>query len=95
VDSSVIPSYRLKKRHSILSWHTVRQAVACDIVRIVHIDSENNPADILTKNRSSRKWYELCKPIIFWAWLDDENVSFTRPEGIDNTNIMSRLVTEM
>ena len=95
VDSSVIPSYRLKKRHNILSWHTVRQAVACDIVRIVHIDSKNNPADILTKHRSSREWYELCKPIIFWAWRDDENVSVTRPEGSDNTSITSRLVTEM
>jgi hypothetical protein len=95
VDSSVIPSYQLKKRHNILSWHTVCQAVACNIVRIVHIDSKNNPADILTKNRSSRQWYELCTPIIFWAWRDDENVSVTRPEGSDNTNTMSRLVTEM
>jgi len=65
VDSSVNPSYRLKKRHKILSWHTVCQAVACNIVQIVHIDSKNNPADILTKHRNSQEWYELCKPIIF------------------------------
>jgi hypothetical protein len=95
VDSSVFPSYQLKKQHNILSWHTVCQAVACDIVCIVHIDSKNNPADILIKNRSSRQWYELCTPIIFWAWRDDENVSVTCPEGSDNTSIMSRLMTEM
>jgi hypothetical protein len=95
VDSSIIPSYRLKTQHNILSWHTVHQAFACDIVRIVHIDLKNNPADILTKSRSSREWYELCKPIIFWAWRDDKNVSVTCPEGSDNTSTMSRLVTEM
>jgi len=95
VDSSVNPSYRLKKRHNILSWHTVCQAVACDIVRIVHIDSKNNPADILTKHRSSREWYELCKPIIFWAWRDSDPTPVTHHEGSDNTSVTSsRLVTE-
>jgi Mn2+/Fe2+ NRAMP family transporter len=64
VDSSVNPSYRLKKRHKVLSWHTVCQVVACNIVQIVHIDCKNNPADILTKHRNCQEWYELCKPII-------------------------------
>jgi hypothetical protein len=58
VDSSVIPSYCLKKGHNILSWHTVHQGVACNIVCIVHVESKNNPADILTKHCSSREWYE-------------------------------------
>jgi hypothetical protein len=63
-DSSANPSHRLKKHHKILSWHTVCQAVACNIVQIVHIDSKNNPADILTKQRNCQEWYELYKPII-------------------------------
>jgi hypothetical protein len=44
VDSSVIPSYQLTKHHNIFSWHIFCQVVACDIVCIVHIESENNSA---------------------------------------------------
>ncbi len=71
IDSSMIPSFRLKKRHNILSFHRAREAVACDYVRMYHIDTKLNPADILTKFRSSREWYALMKPLIFWAWRDD------------------------
>jgi hypothetical protein len=49
------------------TWHTVCRADACGIVQIVDIDSKNNPADILTKRSSSREWYELFRPIIFWS----------------------------
>jgi len=27
---------------------------------------KDNPADVLTKYRSSAEWYELMKPMIFW-----------------------------
>ena len=92
VDSGMIPSFRLKKRHNILAFHRVREAVACDIVRLYHIDGRYNPADILTKHRSSREWYELMKPLIFWTWRDDPEPSVRRSEGSDN--ISSELVTE-
>ena len=32
-----------------------------------HIDGKDNPADILTKNRSSKEWFALLKPLIFWC----------------------------
>ena len=70
IDTSMYPSYRLKKRSCLLAFHRVREAIACDIVRSYHIDGKENPADILTKHRSSREWYELMKPLIFWVWRE-------------------------
>ena len=70
VDTSMNASYRLKKRHNILAFHRVRSAIAADICRCYHIEGTQNPADILTKHRSSREWYELMKPLIFWSWRD-------------------------
>ena len=70
IDTGMNPSYRLRKRHNILAYHKVREAIASDIVRCYHTEGKNNPADVLTKFRSSREWYELMKPFIFWTWRD-------------------------
>ena len=56
VNSSVLPSGKLQKRAHILNYHRLREAQAAGIVRFVHIDGKENPADILTKPRSSRDW---------------------------------------
>ena len=70
VNSSVLPSGKLQKRAHILNYHRVREAQAAGIVRFVHIDGKENPADILTKPRSSRDWCGLMKPLIFWRHTD-------------------------
>ena len=70
VNSSVLPSGKLQKRAHILNYHRVREAQTAGIVRFVHIDGKENPADILTKPRSSRDWYRLMKPLIFWRHTD-------------------------
>jgi len=93
-DSGMKPSYRLKKRHNILAYHHVREAIASDIVRCYHIDGKYNPADIMTKFHSSREWYELMKPMIFQAWRDENGIeteTVTHSEGSDNME--SNLVT--
>ena len=59
VDNTLIPSLQLKKHHNILSWHTFHQGVVCDIVRIVHIETKNNPPDKLIKHHTSHEWYHL------------------------------------
>ena len=72
VVSSSIPKSTIKKRHNALAYHRVREAVAAGIVTIHHIRSEENPADILTKFRSSSAWFHLMKPLICWMWRDGE-----------------------
>ena len=74
VKSAMIPIFRLKKRHNILAFHRVREAVASKIVKMVHLNGKENPADVLTKHRSSKEWYTLMRPLITWAYRD-ENVN--------------------
>ena len=49
VNSSILPSGKLQKRAHILNYHRVREAQAAGVVRFVHVDGKENPADILTK----------------------------------------------
>jgi hypothetical protein len=72
VNSATMPSGKLQKRANLLNYHRVREAQAAGIVNFVHMDGRYNPADILTKFRSSREWYELLKPILFWRARDDQ-----------------------
>jgi len=54
VNSSINPHSRLHKRHTLLSYHFVREAIASGTYVFLHISGENNPADILSKH---------------WAWI--------------------------
>ena len=55
VDSSTIPEAKIQKRHVILSFHRVREAIASGIINFVHVDGDNNPADILSKHWGYQK----------------------------------------
>ena len=48
INSSSIPDDTLKKKHNALNYHRVREAIAADILKFIHISSDQNPADILT-----------------------------------------------
>ena len=50
ITSSTIPHSTLTKRWNALSCHRVREAIAAGFIRFHHIDSKQNPADILTKS---------------------------------------------
>ena len=77
---------KIAKRWNILSFHRVREAVAHEIVRPYHIDGKENPADVLSKHTSSRTWYELMRPLIFWR-VNEQTVHRSRREG--SINILS------
>jgi hypothetical protein len=51
-------------------------------VNFVHIDGKQNPADIMTKPVSSREWYEVMKPLIFWRDCDGELGSHRSVRGV-------------
>ena len=46
VDSCSIPHSKVHKRHVILSYHRVREAIAANIISFVHIYGKSNLADI-------------------------------------------------
>ena len=49
-----------------MSYHRVREAIAADIVRVIHIPGEENPADVLTKTLGHGPLYKLTKRFIFY-----------------------------
>ena len=70
VNSATLPSGKLMKRNHILNYHRTREAQACGVCNFVHMNGKDNPADILTKFRSSSDWYPLVKPFLFWRTRD-------------------------
>ena len=50
VNSSTIPFSKLHKRHTALSFHKVREAIASKMLSFHHIPGVINPADILSTN---------------------------------------------
>ena len=73
----------LKKRYKILSYHRVREAIAADIVRVIHIPGEENPADVLTKTLGHRLLYRLTKRFIFYG---KENHPVSEEKGKPDSN---------
>jgi hypothetical protein len=50
VDSSMQLNAKLHKRHTMLSFHRVREAIAAGIFGFYFLPGEDNPADILSKH---------------------------------------------
>ena len=67
ITSSTIPSSSLKKRHNMLSYDRVREAIATGVIHLIHIPGTENPADVLTKSLVHPMLYALMKPYIFYT----------------------------
>ena len=90
VNSSVLPSGKLQKRAHLLNYHRVREAQAVGTVKFVHMDGKENPADIMTKARSSREWFPLMKPLLFWRKLTDTPIGIIT-EGSESRSAESAM----
>ena len=66
VDSSITPYATLNKRHTILSFHRVRQAIAAGVIKFYHVPGQENPADVLSKHWGYSQVWELLRPLLFW-----------------------------
>ena len=67
IDSSTHIEARLHKRHSILSFHRVRSAIASGMLEFHHIPGTANPADILSKHWGYQAVWPQLRPLLFWA----------------------------
>ena len=65
VINTTVPSSVLKKKHCALSYHKVREMIACNILNFAHIDSSQNYSDILTKALPRMKFRSHIKPLLF------------------------------
>ena len=66
VNSSMHPHAKLHKRHTMLSFHRVRQAIAHKILAFFHIDGKINPADMVSKHWSHSDIWPQLQPLMFW-----------------------------
>jgi len=65
VDSSSIPTSVLHKRHTLLSYHRVREAIAAGIFRFYHLEGTENPADILSKHWGYQQVWKMLQLLLF------------------------------
>ena len=62
----------------------MREAIAADIVRVIHIPGKENPADVLTKILGHGPLYELTKDFIFYG---KENHPASKKKGEADSNL--------
>jgi len=63
--NSTIPSSTLQGKHNAICYHYVREAVTSNIMKIAHIPSEQNLADMFTKMLGATKLHVLCQQILY------------------------------
>ena len=64
VTSSTVPHPLLSKRHNILSYHRVREAIAAKILVLFHwCDSYQNKSDILSKHWEFSKVFHIIRDL--------------------------------
>ncbi len=66
VTSSTVPHSLMGKRHNMLSYHRVREAVAAKIIKFFHIVGTTNPADVLSKHCGFSDMWPIVRPLLFW-----------------------------
>jgi len=65
VDGLSLPPSRLHKRHLMLSYHYVREAMATGEYVYAFIKGSENPSDILSKHWGHPEAWPLLRPILF------------------------------
>ena len=77
VDCSIQIHAKLHKRHTMLSFHRVREAIASGMITFNFIHGDLNPADILSKHWGYTLIWEHLRCLLFWhgdtAALDKED----------------------
>ena len=66
VDSSMQVNAKLHKRHTMLSFHRVREAIALGMIGFYFIPGDTNPADILSKHWGYAQVWPQLKALLFW-----------------------------
>ncbi|KAG7343091.1 hypothetical protein IV203_021036 [Nitzschia inconspicua] len=65
INSSKELHAKLHKRHNMLSFHYVREAVATGFLHLTHIPGKINPADMLSKHWGYSDVKDILKALLF------------------------------
>jgi hypothetical protein len=66
INSATQVHAKLHKRHTMLSFHRVREAIASKMVAFNFIPGDINPADILSKHWGYAQVWTQLKALLFW-----------------------------
>ena len=67
VNSSSLPYAKLHKRHTAISFHAVRAAIAAKVIGFCWLPSKLNAADLLSKHWSYYQVRDSLRAMMFWS----------------------------
>ncbi|KAL7580543.1 hypothetical protein ACA910_003670 [Epithemia clementina (nom. ined.)] len=74
VTSGTLPHSILNKRHNVLAYHHVREAIAAKIILFYWIESKANKADMLSKHWNHASVSDIIRQLFdFWGKLPWHN----------------------
>ena len=82
VKSGSVPHAKLHKRHVLLSFHRVREAIASKMLQFIHIAGKLNPADLLSKAWGYRQVWPMLKALLFWEGDTAELIGMNDEEDV-------------
>ena len=89
VKNASLPESTLSKRHNAINYHSVREAVAAQILRVGKEDGETNLADPFTKVLGRMKRYDMFSKITYSSMYGKEGppVSATSEPPLKKTRL--------
>ena len=63
--NTTVPSSMLKKKHAACAYHRVREAIASKILTFIHIPTQFNVSDVLSKPLAGTMHHRLIAPILY------------------------------
>ena len=82
-ESVVKSKYRaeitLSKKHQLISWHSVRDAISAGWLRVLKEPGETNLADVFTKQSPIQRWEDILNSIYS---CNDKSVRYEELYGL-------------
>ena len=66
VNLTVVSAGKLQRQYQIIDDHRTREDQAKRIIKFVHINVNDNPAEIATKICAYNTWCPLAKTLLLW-----------------------------
>jgi hypothetical protein len=85
ITSSTMPQSKLNKRHILLAYHCVREAISRRVLEFHYIDGTINPADMLSKYAGYQQFWPILRSLLFWGVSFDRQLDYVG-EADDGNN---------
>ena len=83
IQNTSLPSSQLKKKHNAVAYHRIRECVANGIIKLGHVSSEDNLADLCTKPLNGPKLHGIMKKLNQHDRLNSGECQGVNPDRTD------------